>query len=111
MPHSAQRCRRRFGTRCTSTGRTHPSTKSSRAGPAARVGLPSSAVLAPGVPADLLVFYAVMIGPWRKEFVHDLPGGVGRLKAWGQGVLATVVSGTPIVRDGALTGALLGEVV
>jgi N-acyl-D-amino-acid deacylase len=43
--------------------------------------------------------------------VHDLPGGVGRFKAWGQGVKATVVNGVPIVRDGELTGMLPGEVV
>ena len=46
-------------------------------------------VLAPGAPADLLVFDPETIGPWKKEFVHDLPGGVGRFKAWGQGVQAT----------------------
>jgi len=57
------------------------------------------------------VFAPSTIGPWRKEFVHDLPGGVGRFKAWGQGVHATVVNGVPIVRDGKLTGALPGQVV
>ena len=49
--------------------------------------------------------------PWKKEFVHDLPGGVGRFKAWGHGVHATVVNGVPIVVDGELTGRLPGQVV
>jgi N-acyl-D-aspartate/D-glutamate deacylase len=79
--------------------------------PAALTGLRDRGILAPGYPADLFVFDPGTIGPWRKEFVHDLPGGVGRFKAWGQGVKATVVNGDPIVLDGALTGALPGEVV
>ncbi len=39
------------------------------------------------------------------------PGGVGRFKAWGQGVKATVVNGQVIVRDGELTDRLPGQVV
>ena len=51
------------------------------------------------------------IGPWKKEFAHDLPGGIGRVKAWGKGVKATIVNGTPIVMDGVLLDALPGQVV
>ena len=58
---------------------------------------PTGACSRPGAPADLMVFDPETIGPWKKEFVHDLPGGVGRFKAWGQGVHATVVNGVPIV--------------
>ncbi len=79
--------------------------------PAALVGLRDRGVLAPGYPADLFVFDPETIGPSRKEFVHDLPGGAGRFKAWGDGVRATVVNGEPIVVDGRLTGALPGTVV
>ena len=79
--------------------------------PAALVGLGDRGVLRPGAPADLMVFDPETIGPWKKEFVHDLPGGVGRFKAWGKGVHATVVNGVPIVADGALTGDLPGHVV
>ena len=43
--------------------------------------------------------------------MHDLPGGVGRFKAWGKGVHATIVNGVPIVLDGELTGRLPGQVV
>jgi N-acyl-D-amino-acid deacylase len=79
--------------------------------PAALVGLHERGTLTAGAPADLFVFDPDTIGPWRKEFVHDLPGGVGRFKAWGRGVKATVVNGEPIVLDGALTDALPGHVV
>jgi N-acyl-D-aspartate/D-glutamate deacylase len=58
-----------------------------------------------------MIFDPETIGPWKKEFVHDLPGGVGRFKAWGKGVKATIVNGEIIVLDGELTGKLPGHVV
>jgi N-acyl-D-aspartate/D-glutamate deacylase len=79
--------------------------------PAALVGLTDRGVLKGGAPADIMVFDPDTIGPWKKEFVHDLPGNVGRFKAWGQGVKATIVNGEPIVIDGELTGRLPGQVV
>jgi N-acyl-D-amino-acid deacylase len=79
--------------------------------PAALVGLPDRGTLQPGKWADIMVFDPATIGPWKKEFVRDLPGNVGRFKAWGQGVKATIVNGQPIVLDGALTGRLPGHVV
>jgi N-acyl-D-aspartate/D-glutamate deacylase len=79
--------------------------------PAALLGFPDRGVLAGGRPADLMIFDPDTVGPWKKEFVHDLPGGVGRFKAWGHGVHATVVNGVPIVVDGELTGRLPGQVV
>jgi N-acyl-D-aspartate/D-glutamate deacylase len=79
--------------------------------PAALLGLADRGVLRPGAWADLMVFDPDTIGPWRKEFVHDLPGGAGRFKASGRGVHATVVNGVPIVVAGELTGRLPGRVV
>ncbi|HEY7134545.1 MAG TPA: amidohydrolase family protein [Acidimicrobiia bacterium] len=79
--------------------------------PAALVGLADRGTIRPGAWADLMVFDPRTIGPWRKEFVHDLPGGAGRFKAWGRGVHATVVNGEPIVLSGELTDALPGQVV
>ncbi len=61
--------------------------------------------------ADMMIFDPDTIGPWRKEFVFDLPGGVGRFKAWGTGVLATIVNGQVIVANGELTDRLPGMVV
>ena len=79
--------------------------------PAALVGLTGRGTITPGGHADLFVFDPDAIGPWKKEFVHDLPGGVGRFKAWGRGVRATIVNGTPIVLDGRLTSDLPGDFV
>jgi N-acyl-D-aspartate/D-glutamate deacylase len=79
--------------------------------PASLIGLTDRGTLAVGNWADIMIFDPQTIGPWKKELVHDLPGGVGRFKAWGKGVKATIVNGEPIVIDGELTGVLPGQVV
>ena len=79
--------------------------------PAALLGLTDRGVIKVGGWADIMIFDPETIGPWKKEFVHDLPGGVGRVKAWGKGVKATIVNGQPIVMDGKLTTNLPGHVV
>ena len=79
--------------------------------PAALIGLHDRGVLKVGGHADMMIFDPQRIGPWKKELTRDLPGGIGRFKAWGQGVLATIVNGVPIVLDGQLTGELPGVVV
>lgn len=79
--------------------------------PAALLGFVDRGTLRVTGPADIMIFDPETIGPWRKEFVRDLPGNVGRFKAWGQGVRATIVNGQPIVLDGALTDRLPGMVV
>lgn len=79
--------------------------------PAALLGFPDRGTLRVGGWADMMIFDPDEIGPLRKEFVHDLPGGVGRYKAYGRGVYATIVNGQPIVLDGELTGRRPGAVV
>ena len=79
--------------------------------PAAMLGFADRGTLRVGGWADIMIFDPETIGPWRKEFVHDLPGGIGRWKALGTGVRATIVNGQPIVINGQLTGALPGHVV
>ena len=79
--------------------------------PAALAGIADRGTLRPGSWADMMVFDPDRIGPWKKEFTHDLPGGVGRFRAWGQGVNATIVNGQPIVLDGRLTDRLPGRLV
>jgi N-acyl-D-amino-acid deacylase len=79
--------------------------------PAAILGFHDRGTLRTGGWADMMIFDPATIGPLRKEFVRDLPGGVGRYKAFGTGVKATIVNGQPIVLDGELTGRLPGHVV
>jgi N-acyl-D-aspartate/D-glutamate deacylase len=79
--------------------------------PAALLGFTDRGVLRVGGWADIMIFDIDTIGPWRKEFTKDLPGGVGRFRAWGRGVQATIVNGIPIVVEGKLTGRLPGHVV
>jgi N-acyl-D-aspartate/D-glutamate deacylase len=79
--------------------------------PAALLGFSDRGTLKVGGWADIMVFDAETIAPWRKEFAHTLPGGVGRWQALGKGVAATIVNGVPIVLNGELTGALPGHVV
>ncbi len=79
--------------------------------PAALLGFSDRGTLKVGGWADIMIFDPETIAPWRKEFVHTLPGNIGRWQALGKGVSATIVNGVPIVRDGVLTGALPGHVV
>ena len=79
--------------------------------PAAILGFHDRGTLRTGGWADMMIFDPATIGPLRKEFVRDLPGGVGRYKAFGTGVKATIVNGQPIVLDGELTGRLPGQLV
>jgi N-acyl-D-aspartate/D-glutamate deacylase len=79
--------------------------------PATLLGFHDRGTLHVGKWADMMIFDPEEIGPLRKEFVRDLPGGVGRYKAFGKGVHATIVNGVPIVLEGELTGRLPGRIV
>ena len=79
--------------------------------PAAMLGFADRGTLRIGGWADIMIFDPDTIGPWRKEFINDLPGGIGRWKALGTGIKATIVNGEPIVLNGELTGAMPGHVV
>jgi len=79
--------------------------------PASLLGFARRGMVLPGYFADLMLFDPDSVGPWKKEKVHDLPGGVGRFQATPKGVFATVVNGVPVVLDGKLTGRHPGVVV
>jgi N-acyl-D-aspartate/D-glutamate deacylase len=79
--------------------------------PADLLGFADRGTLRVGAWADMMIFDEDEIGPVRKLFVRDLPGGAGRYKAYGKGVYATIVNGQPIVLNGELTGRLPGVVV
>jgi N-acyl-D-aspartate/D-glutamate deacylase len=79
--------------------------------PASLIGLHDRGTLHVGGYADMMIFDPDTIGPWKKELTKDLPGGIGRFKAWGKGVMATIVNGEAIVMNGELTGQMPGMVV
>ena len=81
--------------------------------PAALLGFADRGMVRPGFAADLMVFDPETVGPDRKEFVHDFPNGEGRFVSRPSGVNATIVNGTPIVRDGELVqdAGLPGQVL
>jgi N-acyl-D-aspartate/D-glutamate deacylase len=61
--------------------------------------------------ADLVVFDSERIGPELPTVDSDLPGGAKRLKQRARGILATVVNGEVVLRDGEHTGALPGKLL
>jgi N-acyl-D-aspartate/D-glutamate deacylase len=74
-------------------------------------GFEGRGVVAPGAVADLVVFALDELHYDDDVFVDDLPAGGSRLRRPEGGYRATVVAGTPVQRDGELTGQLPGRVI
>lgn len=79
--------------------------------PAQAVGLFDRGLIAPGYKADLNIVDLDRLRLRAPEVAHDLPTGGRRLVQRAEGYAATIVSGTPVYRDGAPTGALPGRLV
>ena len=75
------------------------------------LGLADRGLLRPGFKADLNVIDHDKLTLHCPEPVYDLPGGGRRLIQRAEGYAATLVSGVPVHRDGAATGALPGRLV
>jgi N-acyl-D-amino-acid deacylase len=75
------------------------------------VGLADRGLLAPGYKADINVMDYDKLKVRRPRVINDLPAGGRRLMQDADGFVATVVSGTPIMRDGKTTGAVPGRLV
>ncbi|MBI5515330.1 MAG: amidohydrolase family protein [Deltaproteobacteria bacterium] len=75
------------------------------------LGLRDRGALAPGLKGDINVIDFAQLGLSRPRLVADLPAGGKRLLQDARGYRCTIVSGTPIAREGALTGALPGRLV
>jgi N-acyl-D-aspartate/D-glutamate deacylase len=73
------------------------------------IGLDDRGTIAPGQRADLNVIDFEGLRLLRPELVADLPAGGKRLLQRAEGYRATIVRGTPIARDGALTGETPGR--
>ncbi|MEZ5657007.1 MAG: amidohydrolase family protein [Burkholderiaceae bacterium] len=62
-----------------------------------------------GQRADINVFDADRVAPLAPRIVYDLPAGGRRMMQKSQGMMATLVAGQTVVRDGTLTEARPGR--
>ena len=74
-------------------------------------GLHDRGRLAPGMKADVNVIDFERLRVLMPELVYDLPAHGRRLVQRSEGYLATIVSGTVVMRDGCDTGARPGQLV
>lgn len=65
----------------------------------------------PGLAADLVMFDPDRVGTGRVRRLHDQPAGGTRLVTDGVGVVASIVNGMVVTRDGRATGALPGRLL
>jgi N-acyl-D-amino-acid deacylase len=79
--------------------------------PASLWGFSDRGLIEEGRAADLVVFDPQRIAPDVPTVDRDLPAGGKRLTQKARGLLATVVNGEVLVRDGQHTGAFPGRVL
>jgi len=79
--------------------------------PASLYGLRDRGTIALGSYADVVLFDEAAVGPGPIHTRHDLPAGAARLYAEPTGIARVLVSGTPIVVDGKVTGDRPGRVL
>jgi N-acyl-D-aspartate/D-glutamate deacylase len=74
-------------------------------------GLTDRGRLAPSLRADLNLIDFDNLRVHKPELVHDMPAGGRRFVQRVEGYAATLVAGTPIMEQGAATGAMPGRLV
>jgi N-acyl-D-amino-acid deacylase len=79
--------------------------------PASAWGLHDRGLIQEGFIGDLVVFDPTRIGPGQPHGASDLPAGAKRLTQKATGILATVVNGQVLMREGEHTGALPGQLI
>jgi N-acyl-D-aspartate/D-glutamate deacylase len=79
--------------------------------PATFWGFADRGLVREGMAADLVVFDPDTVAPEMPEVVRDLPAGARRLVQRAKGFAATVVNGEVLLRDGAPTGAMPGQLL
>ena len=79
--------------------------------PARAWGFSDRGLLREGMAADINIFDPVRLMPELPVLVADLPGGAKRLIQRSTGILATIVNGKVLLRDGQHTGELPGRLL
>lgn len=79
--------------------------------PATLWGLHDRGLIREGFAADVTVFDPKTIAPQMPEVVYDLPAGARRLKQKADGMLATVVNGQILMKNGEHSGNLPGKLL
>ena len=79
--------------------------------PAELYSLYDRGLVAPGLKADINIIDFDALQLRTPHVVHDLPAGGMRFLQQADGILATIVSGDIIYRDGEATGALPGRLI
>ncbi|MFZ4518146.1 MAG: N-acyl-D-amino-acid deacylase family protein [Microthrixaceae bacterium] len=79
--------------------------------PAEVLGLTDRGIVRAGLHADLNVFDPERLEVGYPTYVHDFPGGSGRLRVGATGYAATLVNGEVVTSGGTNTGARPGRVL
>ena len=80
--------------------------------PADLFGIRDRGRLRPGLAADIAIFDPATVGSAERGVKRfDLPGGEKRFVMPSQGIHQTIVNGTVIYENGAMTGAMAGSVL
>jgi N-acyl-D-amino-acid deacylase len=79
--------------------------------PASTWGFRDRGLLREAMAADITVFDPATVAQRLPETAFDQPGGIRRLTQKADGYLATVVNGSVLLRNGAHTGALPGQLL
>jgi len=74
-------------------------------------GLSGRGLLREGNCADVAIFNPDTVSPQMPTLEYDLPAGARRLKQKATGMLATIVNGEVVLRNGEHTGALPGQLL
>ncbi len=74
-------------------------------------GLHDRGILREGMAADAVVFDPDTIAPRMPEVLSDLPAGSKRLKQTAEGISATIVNGSVLLRDNEPTGDFNGRLL
>ncbi len=74
-------------------------------------GFEDRGLIKEGMAADLNIFDPETINPLMPEVKNDLPTGARRLVQKAEGILATIVNGVVLMRDGEHTGSYPGKLL